>query len=1100
MARRVFWFTVGALVCSSAVCAFAQRIDPKLYTLASTQERLRVLIVLTRQPQRDMVRQVEEYGQERKSAARIRLAELMRAPFSLAREVDDARAELDRINLDIRRRAIEETRLTIQPQQDSLAALLRLRGATNVHPYAIINAIAAEVPSALLPELAANPDVATVAPFMKLYPQLNVSVPAILAPPFWSAFSRGAGESVGVLDSGIDTGNSGFNGLQVVGHISLTEGAADPCFADNATTYADSLGHGTHVAGIVASQGGSSCPTCIGVAPGITTLYALKIGWLESSLGSCPGGGSAYDQDVLDAIDWAIANTSVNVFNFSYGGSVSGDDDNLSQLFDQIGDVYGVNIVSAAGNAGNGGVESPGISYNGVTAASMDDQHTTARDDDVVSSFSSRGPTSGGRFKPDISAPGNHGNGYGGINSTCMTSWGLGGYCQMAGTSMASPHVAGSLALIRSAGAADALAAKAVLLNSAYNAHSGWQADSGWGFVDLKQASLEIGNCISGTLTAGAPAFYAGTVSGGLKTTLVWNRHVTGNQSLTLSMSNLDLYAYDGAGGSALGSSTSTIQNVEQVVAADTGTVVLSVVPLNIAGGGSEPYALGISSAGFARKNGPALTVSCTGPSGSVPTNAVLAVPCVITNNGDLTAFDLTGALNWQGSSGGTVNPSGNAGPAQQTPAQSWQIVAPSTSGHYTFRADVSSTSYGRTYTATTTVAVAVAQAYTLTAAASPSNAGVVTATPSATGGVYAAGTRVCMTAAPNTGWTFSSWSGAALDSSNCLTVNGNSSVTANFTAALSAAVPTMVLSDPSGAVRLSAYPSATLSNSGGLFASDPSAADDSSGRTFVTARDNYNSVWANVYNPGTATWVGWQFGGGSIQGVPSIAVDAGGTGWIASRDSWNSYWLVSYTTGSGFGSWIHLAGVFSTDPLVTACANGSIYVIGKDNWNALWSEHYIPGSGLQGWVSGGGVVKGKPAATCGSDNAVYVVVQDNWSSNWVARVAGNTWTGWFNGGAVTAIDPRIAELGGSAAVVILDGGGGAWTGAFAEGTGNGWQGWVRLGGVLVDVASAGVGGKLYLAGKAPGGDLWWWQQTGNQWTWIGNNGVAAGALAAAPR
>ena len=58
----------------------------------------------------------------------------------------------------------------------------------------------------------------------------------------------------------------------------------------------------------------------------------------------------------------------------------------------------------------------------------------------------------------------------------------------------------------------------------------------------------------------------------------------------------------------------------------------------------------------------------------------------------------------------------------------------------------------------------------------------------------------------------------------------------------------------------------------------------------------------------------------------------------------------------------------------------------------------------------------------------------------------------------------------------------------------------MQVGGVLQDVAPAAVSGQLYLAGKAPNGDLWWWQQTGNLWTWIGNNGVAAGALSAAPR
>jgi hypothetical protein len=303
------------------------------------------------------------------------------------------------------------------------------------------------------------------------------------------------------------------------------------------------------------------------------------------------------------------------------------------------------------------------------------------------------------------------------------------------------------------------------------------------------------------------------------------------------------------------------------------------------------------------------------------------------------------------------------------------------------------------------------------------------------------------------------------------------------------------------GSIELSTYASSTLSNSGGLFASDPSAAQDLSGKTFVTARDNYNSIWANIYNSNSSTWSGWQFGGGIIQGVPSIAVDTSGTGWIASRDTYDSYWLVSYTPTTGFGTWFPLLGIFSTDPVVTACGDGSIYLIGKDNWNSLWSGHYIPGTGFQGWQFGGGIITGKPAATCGGDNAVYVVAEDSWNSNWMVRVSGNAWGTWYFGGAITSVTPRIAALGnGSEAVVILDPTGVVYSSAYTEGTGNGWQPWTEVGGILSDVAPAGVGGELYLAGKAPNGDLWWWQQNGNQWTWIGNNGVAAGALAAAPR
>ncbi len=312
-------------------------------------------------------------------------------------------------------------------------------------------------------------------------------------------------------------------------------------------------------------------------------------------------------------------------------------------------------------------------------------------------------------------------------------------------------------------------------------------------------------------------------------------------------------------------------------------------------------------------------------------------------------------------------------------------------------------------------------------------------------------------------------------------------------------AQPRAVFRDTFGAIGLASYPSVTLSNGGGVFASDPSAAKQTDGNLFVTARDGSNGIWATSYDVTNQAWGTWKFGGGVTQGVPSIAVTPSGTAWIAARDNYNAYWLVSFN-GTTYGTWTPLSGVFSTDPAITACGDGSLYLVGKDNYNALWSAHYIPGIGLQGFVLGGGVVQGKPSITCGNDNAVYIAVRDNYNSNWVARVSGNTWTGWYNGGAVTSIDPRIASLGGSVAVLILDNGGATYRASFTNGVGNNWSSWASIGGVLADIAPAGVGSELYFIGKAPNSVLWWYSLPDNQWTRIGASGVVAGQLATAPR
>ncbi len=310
---------------------------------------------------------------------------------------------------------------------------------------------------------------------------------------------------------------------------------------------------------------------------------------------------------------------------------------------------------------------------------------------------------------------------------------------------------------------------------------------------------------------------------------------------------------------------------------------------------------------------------------------------------------------------------------------------------------------------------------------------------------------------------------------------------------------PVSVFRDTSDAVRMSRYGFPTLLNAGGSFGSDPTAAQSSNGNVYVAARDNANAVSANMYNASTQTWRGWQSAGGATTGTPSTAVTSTGTQWVAARSS-NAYWLVSFNSSGTPGSWIPLAGVFSTDPQLTACPDGSLYVIGKDNFNALWSGHYIPGTGFQSFVLGGGVIKGTPSVSCGTDNAAYILARDNSNSNWIARVWGNSWTGWYNGGGISGMDPRIAPLGGSMGVVTIASTGSVYRNAFTEGTTNGWQSWTGVTGILTDLTPEGVNGEVYLIGPAPTTSaIWWWNQTIG-WTGTGNPGVIKGSPSGAPR
>lgn len=73
------------------------------------------------------------------------------------------------------------------------------------------------------------------------------------------------------------------------------------------------------------------------------------------------------------------------------------------------------------------------------------------------------------------------------------------------------------------------------------------------------------------------------------------------------------------------------------------------------------------------------------------------------------------------------------------------------------------------------------AQSFNLTLQVSPATAGTIAATPVSSSGTYASGTRVCLSASASSGWAFQSWAGSMLDSTSCLVMDSDKTVTAIF-------------------------------------------------------------------------------------------------------------------------------------------------------------------------------------------------------------------------------------------------------------------------------------------------------------------------------
>ncbi len=317
-----------------------------------------------------------------------------------------------------------------------------------VESFWIINAIHVKATPEVIEELAQLPDVDYIRPVQKYHiiepvksykspPRLNTvewNIDMIKADSVWYQYGlSGDGVHVGVLDTGIDPNHPALEG-NFSGHFLDA--------VNGQTTPYDDHGHGTHVSGTIAGgDGPGPFVDDIGVA------YNAQISSCKAF--SASGGGT--DTDIFECSQWFVslkADSGVPLVAISNSWGGGGGD---TWMWDDIWNNWrGMDIIPvfAAGNSGpgTGTVGSPG-DYPIVIAVGATDNA------DNVASFSSRGPAPSTApyndttywsrpdwnfIKPDISAPG------AGIRSSVPG----GGYDIWDGTSMATPHVTGVIALM----------------------------------------------------------------------------------------------------------------------------------------------------------------------------------------------------------------------------------------------------------------------------------------------------------------------------------------------------------------------------------------------------------------------------------------------------------------------------------------------------------------------------------------------------------------------------------------------------------------------------------------------------------------------------
>jgi serine protease AprX len=289
----------------------------------------------------------------------------------------------------------------------SVAAVIQQLGGVPGRELPIVNALAARMPNAAIPVLAASSSVQRIALDRLVLGSLERTGRTVGATAARAAFGYdGLGVGVAVVDSGISGAHHDLSESAPAGTQRVRQFVD---FVSSASQPYDDYGHGTHVSGIIAGNGFDSGGARSGIAPA-AHLVVLKV--LDQQ-------GRGNISNVIAALDYVATNKdafAIRIVNLSIGAPVheSFETDLLTLAAKRLVDL-GIVVVAAAGNAGKaadgrlvyGSVGAPGNAPWVLTVGASSHMGTDDRTDDIVAQFSSRGPTVVDRLaKPDIVAPG----------------------------------------------------------------------------------------------------------------------------------------------------------------------------------------------------------------------------------------------------------------------------------------------------------------------------------------------------------------------------------------------------------------------------------------------------------------------------------------------------------------------------------------------------------------------------------------------------------------------------------------------------------------------------------------------------------------------
>lgn len=354
--------------------------------------------------------------------------------------------------------SVQAQQIGIDSLQQSVVNQLADTNTAVIATYKYIPYLALELDAAALTALSTLPQVVAIEEDIPVPPTLSSSTAIIGAGQAWSAGYTGAGQTVVILDTGVDTDHAAFTtgGSRIVSEAcysttnagygstticpggveaSIVAGSGMDCTAavgdENSKAQSD-CSHGTHVASIAAGNDGG---TVVGVAPE-ANIIAMQIFSLFNNTYYCGGYSSCmltFTSDQILALErvYELRSTyNIASVNMSLGGGryySACDSDSRKAAIDNLRAAGIATVIASGNNAYRDSLSAPACIPSAISVGATDDA-------DNVASFSNVAPVI------DLMAPG--------VNIYAAVPDGAG---TKHGTSMATPHVTGAWALFKQA-------------------------------------------------------------------------------------------------------------------------------------------------------------------------------------------------------------------------------------------------------------------------------------------------------------------------------------------------------------------------------------------------------------------------------------------------------------------------------------------------------------------------------------------------------------------------------------------------------------------------------------------------------------------------